>query len=40
MHTLVKNLPPLVDSRLPAPGGPALGIEWDEDLVAEFRVAN
>lgn len=40
MRKLVKNLPPLVDGRVSAPGGPRLGIELDEDVVAEFRVAD
>ena len=40
MRKLAKNLPPLVDGRVPAPDGPRLGIELDEDVVAEFRVAD
>lgn len=40
MRKLVKNLPPLVDGRVPVPSGPGLGIELDEDIIAEFRVAD
>lgn len=38
MRKLVKNLPPLVDGRVPVPSGPGLGIELDEDIIREFRV--
>jgi L-rhamnonate dehydratase len=38
MRKLVKNLPPLVDGRVPVPHGPGLGIELDEDVISEFRV--
>ncbi|MBM80333.1 MAG: mandelate racemase [Planctomycetaceae bacterium] len=38
MRKLVKNLPPLVDGRAQVPSGPGLGIELDEDIIAEFRV--
>ncbi len=38
MRKLVKNLPPLVDGRVPVPGGPGLGIELDEQIIEEFRV--
>jgi L-alanine-DL-glutamate epimerase-like enolase superfamily enzyme len=38
MRKLVKNLPPLVDGRVPLPTGPGLGIELDDDIIAEFRV--
>jgi len=38
MRKLVKNLPPLVDGRVPVPTGPGLGIELDEDIIREFRV--
>ncbi len=40
MRKLVKNLPPLVNGRVPVPDGPGLGIELDEDVIAEFRVAD
>ncbi len=39
MRKLVRNLPPLVDGRVPVPQGPGLGIELDEEVIAEFRVA-
>lgn len=35
MRKLVANLPPLADSRVPAPDGPGLAIELDEDVVAD-----
>lgn len=38
MRKLVRNLPPLVNGRVPVPDGPGLGIELDEDIVAEYRV--
>jgi L-rhamnonate dehydratase len=38
MRKLVRNLPPLVDGRVAVPSGPGLGIELDEDVIAEFRV--
>ena len=38
MRKLVKNLPPLVDGRVPVPEGPGLGIELDEEVVREYRV--
>jgi len=38
MRKLVKNLPPLVDGRVPVPTGPGLGIELDPDIIDEFRV--
>ena len=38
MRKLVKNLPPLIDGRVPVPDGPGLGIELDEDVIEEFRV--
>lgn len=38
MRKLVRNLPPLVAGRVPVPSGPGLGIELDEDIIAEFRV--
>lgn len=38
MRKLVKNLPPLIDGRVPVPSGPGLGIELDEEIIAEFRV--
>jgi L-alanine-DL-glutamate epimerase-like enolase superfamily enzyme len=34
----VRNLPPLVDGRVPVPDGPGLGIELDEAVVDRFRV--
>jgi L-rhamnonate dehydratase len=39
MRKLVRNLPPLIDGRVPVPQGPGLGIELDEHVVNEFRVA-
>jgi len=39
MRKLVKNLPPLVDGRVAVPTGPGLGIELDEEIIREFRVA-
>ncbi|MCA9124549.1 MAG: mandelate racemase/muconate lactonizing enzyme family protein [Planctomycetaceae bacterium] len=39
MRKLVKNLPPLVDGRVPVPLEPGLGIELDEDIIREFRVS-
>jgi L-alanine-DL-glutamate epimerase-like enolase superfamily enzyme len=38
MRDLVRNLPPLVDGRVPVPQGPGLGIELDEDVVGRYRV--
>lgn len=38
MRKLVANLPPLVDGRVPVPDGPGLGVELDEDIIAEFQV--
>jgi len=38
MRKLVSNLPPLVNGRVPVPTGTGLGIELDEDIIAEFRV--
>jgi L-alanine-DL-glutamate epimerase-like enolase superfamily enzyme len=38
MRKLVRNLPPLVDGRVPVPRGPGLGIELDEEIIAAFRV--
>jgi L-alanine-DL-glutamate epimerase-like enolase superfamily enzyme len=38
MRKLVRNLPPLVDGRVPVLAGPGLGIELDEDIIREFRV--
>jgi L-rhamnonate dehydratase len=40
MRKLVRNLPALVDGRVPVPQGPGLGIELDEEIVGEFRVAD
>ncbi len=38
MRKLVRNLPPLESGRVPVPQAPGLGIELDEDVIAEFRV--
>jgi len=38
MRKLVRNLPPLIDGRVPVPDGPGLGIELDEEVIEEFRV--
>lgn len=38
MRKLVRNLPPLVDGRVPVPSGPGLGIELDEGIIRQFRV--
>jgi L-alanine-DL-glutamate epimerase-like enolase superfamily enzyme len=38
MRRLVRNLPPLVNGRVPVPDGPGLGIELDEAIVEEYRV--
>ncbi|HEV3122365.1 MAG TPA: enolase C-terminal domain-like protein, partial [Isosphaeraceae bacterium] len=38
MRKLVRNLPPLIDGRVPVPDGPGLGIELDEAVVEKFRV--
>jgi len=38
MRKLVKNLPPLIDGRVPVPDGPGLGIVLDENVIEEFRV--
>jgi L-alanine-DL-glutamate epimerase-like enolase superfamily enzyme len=40
MRKLVKNLPPLIDGRVPVPDGPGLGIELDEEILNEYRVAD
>jgi L-alanine-DL-glutamate epimerase-like enolase superfamily enzyme len=37
MRKLVKNLPPLVNGRVPVPTGPGLGIELDQSIIDEFR---
>jgi L-alanine-DL-glutamate epimerase-like enolase superfamily enzyme len=39
MRKLVKNLPPLENGRVAVPQGPGLGIELDEEIVANYRVA-
>jgi len=39
MRKLVRNLPPLSDGCVAVPQGPGLGIELDEDVIKEFRVA-
>lgn len=39
MRQLVRNLPPITDGRVPVPAGPGLGIELDEDIIAQFRVS-
>ena len=38
MRKLVRNLPPLVDGRVPVPQGPGLGIELDEAIIDQYRV--
>jgi L-alanine-DL-glutamate epimerase-like enolase superfamily enzyme len=38
MRKLVRNLPPLIDGRVPVPEGPGLGIELDDAIIAEYRV--
>lgn len=38
MRHLVRNLPPLVEGRVPVPTGPGLGIELDESIVDRYRV--
>ncbi len=38
LRKLVRNLPPLVDGRVPLPEGPGLGIELDEEIIEQFRV--
>ena len=35
---LVRNLPPLVDGRVPVPDGPGLGIDLDESILERYRV--
>ncbi len=39
MRKLVRNLPPLVDGRVPVPSGPGLGIELDQDILQQYRVS-
>ncbi len=39
MRKLVCNLPPLRDGYVSVPEGPGLGIELDEEVINEFRVA-
>jgi L-alanine-DL-glutamate epimerase-like enolase superfamily enzyme len=39
MRHLVRNLPPLLDGRVPVPSGPGLGIELDEEILERFRVS-
>jgi L-alanine-DL-glutamate epimerase-like enolase superfamily enzyme len=38
LRHLVRNLPPLVDGRVPVPQGPGLGIELDEGVLEQYRV--
>jgi L-rhamnonate dehydratase len=38
MRSLVRNLPPLIDGRVPVPEGPGLGIELDEAIIDQYRV--
>ncbi len=38
MRKLVRNLPPLVDGRVPVPEGPGLGIELDDEILDRYRV--
>lgn len=40
MQKLVRNVPPLVDGGVCVPNGPGLGIELDEAIVEQYRVAN
>jgi L-rhamnonate dehydratase len=39
MRQLVSNLPPLIEGRVSVPEGPGLGIELDEDIIEQYRVA-
>ena len=39
LRHLVRNLPPLVDGRVPVPEGPGLGTELDEGVLEQYRVA-
>src|SRR5262249_62125804 len=39
MRRLVRNLPPLVNGRVPVPDGPGLRIELDEAVLEQYRVA-
>jgi L-alanine-DL-glutamate epimerase-like enolase superfamily enzyme len=39
IRRLVRNLPPLIDGRVPVPDGPGLGIELDEAVLEQYRVA-
>jgi L-rhamnonate dehydratase len=39
MRSLVRNLPPLIDGRVPIPEGPGLGIELDETIISQYRVS-
>ena len=39
IRKLVRNMPPLVDGRVSVPDGPGLGIELDEDIMNQYRVA-
>lgn len=39
LRKLVRNLPLLVDGRVPVPDGPGLGIELDESVIERFRVS-
>jgi L-alanine-DL-glutamate epimerase-like enolase superfamily enzyme len=38
MRHLVRNLPPLVDGRVPVPDSPGLGIELNEEVLEKYRV--
>ncbi|MBK9167445.1 MAG: mandelate racemase/muconate lactonizing enzyme family protein [Bryobacterales bacterium] len=39
LRKLVRNLPPLVDGRVPVPMEPGLGVELDEGIIEQYRVA-
>lgn len=39
LRDLVRDLPPLVDGRVPLPRGPGLGVELDEEVVDKYRVS-
>jgi L-alanine-DL-glutamate epimerase-like enolase superfamily enzyme len=39
MRRLVRNLPPLIDGRVPVPEGLGLCIELDDAVLAQYRVA-
>ncbi|MBI3694607.1 MAG: mandelate racemase/muconate lactonizing enzyme family protein [Acidobacteria bacterium] len=39
MRRLVRNLPPLVDGRVAVPQSPGLGVELNEEVIAQYRVS-